>query len=172
MRMGTDLDPLELLPGLVHLPGVLVPLGVATAECLLDLVKLLLDVLVLGLGVLQLGPQPVDLALALLDLLLHLLHLHLGPENKNNNNNKNKNKKPLIVALVESQLGLGAPQLVLGLVQLILQLSVLNSPINSKSTESKIENVYFLQACLMNRLNLRWCVQHCATSYKLLVVVK
>ena len=120
--MTTDLDPLELLPGLVHLPGVLVPLGVAAAERLLDLVKLLLDVLVLCLGVLQLGPQPVDLALALLHLLLHLLHLHLGP---------------LIVALVKPQLSLGAPQLILGLVQLVLQFSVFNSSVYTKGTESK-----------------------------------
>ena len=118
----THLDPLELLPGLVHLPGVLVPLGVAAAERLLDLVKLLLDVFVLCLGVLQLGPQPVDLALALLHLLLHLLHLHLGP---------------LIVALVKPQLSLSAPQLILGLVQLVLQFSVFNSSVYTKGTESK-----------------------------------
>ena len=123
----THLDPLELLPGLVHLPGVLVPLGVAAAERLLDLVKLLLDVLVFCLGVLQLGPQPVDLALALLHLLLHLLHLHLGP---------------LIVALVKPQLSLGAPQLILGLVQLVLKFSVFNSSVYTKGTESK--TIYIL----------------------------
>lgn len=135
----TDLNPLELLPRLVHLPGVLVPLGVAAAERLLDLVKLLLDVLILGLRVLQLGPQPVDLALALLDLLLHLLHLHLGS---------------LVVALIEPQLGLGAPQLVLGLVQLVLQLGVLHSAVNTKSTESKTENVYF--PCLFDESTQFW----------------
>ena len=62
------LNSLQLLPEFVHLPGVLVPLGVTPAERLLDLVELLLYVFILRLCVLQLGPQPIDLALGLLNL--------------------------------------------------------------------------------------------------------
>jgi len=117
---GSALHPLKFFSELVHLASVLVPLRVAARQGLLDLVKLLLNILIFRLRVLKLGAKSVDLALRFLNLLLHLFHLHLAP---------------LVVGLVESQLSLGASQLVLRLLQLVLQLCVLNGAVDAQCSE-------------------------------------
>ena len=55
------------------------------------------------------------------NLLLHLLHLHLAS---------------LVVGLVEPKLSLGASQLVLGFLELVLQFSVFHGTVDSESSEA------------------------------------